>query len=101
MTLIRTFSDFIVVPVIYNGFYLLTGERSLEEFSMLGEVRSLIPGRVNIMALTATATKLTRQKVVRILGMRSPVVVSISPQTQHRLLDWRKEKRGGYVCCRN
>ena len=46
---------------------------------MLGEVQSLNPSRVNIMALTATASRQTRQKVVRILGMKSPVVVSISP----------------------
>lgn len=54
---------------------------------MLGEVRSLIPTRVNIMALTATATKSTRQKVVSILGMINPVVVSISPHKPN-ILYW-------------
>lgn len=54
---------------------------------MLGEVRSLIPTGVNIMALMATATKLTRQKVVSILGMINPVVVSISPHKPN-ILYW-------------
>lgn len=54
---------------------------------MLGEVRSLIPTRVNITALTATATKSTRQKVVSILGMINPVVVSISPHKPN-ILYW-------------
>ncbi len=46
---------------------------------MLGEVRSLIPSGVHLMALTATATVPTRQKVIRILGMKNPAVISRSP----------------------
>ena len=35
------------------------------EFTRLGEVRSLIPPHVNVLALTATATKETRKAVVK------------------------------------
>ena len=42
-------------------------------------MRSLVPETVRIMALTATATKLTRCDVSKILGMVCPVVVSVSP----------------------
>ena len=49
------------------------------EFSRLGEVRSLIPKDVNVMALTATATRSLRGAVCKTLGMDNPVVVTVSP----------------------
>lgn len=49
------------------------------EFSHLGEIRSIIPEGVHVMALTATATKATRQFVIRKLNMYDPVIISISP----------------------
>ena len=42
-------------------------------------MRSLIPETVRIMALTATATKHTRQAVVKCLKMVHPAIVSVSP----------------------
>ena len=46
----------------------------------LGEVRSLIPKDVNVMALTATATRSLRGAVCKTLGMDNPVVVvTVSP----------------------
>ena len=42
-------------------------------------VRSLLPGKVNIMALTAIANKLTRRAVCCSLGMISPVIVCQVP----------------------
>ena len=45
----------------------------------LGEVRSLIPEHVRIMALTATATESLRASVIDMLGMTRPVVISLSP----------------------
>lgn len=36
-----------------------------------------------MMALTATATKVTRQEVCRLLGMPSPYIVSISPNREN------------------
>ena len=45
----------------------------------IGEVRSLLPARVNVMALTATATVKLRMDVSRIIGMRNELVVFRSP----------------------
>ena len=56
-----------------------SGVKSLEEFANLGEIRSLIPSNIQLMALTATATKQSRQVICHTLGMKKPVVVSQSP----------------------
>ena len=45
----------------------------------LGEIRSLLPPSVRVMALTATATNAVRCSVTRTLGMDKPVVVALSP----------------------
>ena len=45
----------------------------------VGELCSLFPVGVNIMALTATATKQVRMRVCRILGMAHPFIVALSP----------------------
>lgn len=39
----------------------------------------LLPPRVNVMALTATAMKSLHTTVCRILGMKNPYVVTVSP----------------------
>ena len=49
------------------------------EFSQLGEVRSIIPESVNVMALTATATKTIRASIIKILDMQTPTVISVHP----------------------
>lgn len=49
------------------------------DFARLGEVRSLIPPHVNILALTAIATKATRKVVVKRLSMKSPEIISVTP----------------------
>ncbi len=45
----------------------------------LGEVRSLLPEQVKIMALTATATKMVLTYVAYTLGMEKPIVIALSP----------------------
>ena len=55
------------------------GESFRHEFSRLGEIRSVIPEGVNVMALTATATRTTRNDVIKSLDMQTPVIVSIPP----------------------
>ena len=75
----------LVVSIVYNGshndffFLLCRGEEFRKEYSRLGEVRSILPQNVHVMALTATATKVIRSNVCEVLGMESPVLVSISP----------------------
>ena len=46
-------------------FYLyFRGDCFRREFSRLGELRSVIPENVNVMALTATATVSTRREIM-------------------------------------
>ena len=49
------------------------------EFSRLGEVQSLIPSNVKVMALTATATSPTRKEIMKRLDMKKAVVVYLPP----------------------
>ena len=63
--------------------YICRGENFRKEFFNLGEVRSLIPTDVNIMALTATATVQTRKAICKTLGMVAPILVVESPNKPH------------------
>lgn len=63
-----------------------------KEFSHLGEIRSLLPEDVHLMALTATATKATRQHIVRILNMQKFTVVSASPMKTNLIYYVAKKK---------
>lgn len=49
----------------------------------MGDVRSLIPESVRIMALTATATKSTRHNIMKVLGMIQPAVIAVSPNKEN------------------
>ena len=55
------------------------GQSFRKVFAHLGEVRSLIPEDVRVVALTATATVHTRKAVCKLLGMVDPA----TKQTQH------------------
>ena len=48
------------------------------DFSRLGELRSLLPKQVNILALTATATQTLQNHVISVLGMIDPIVIETS-----------------------
>ena len=45
----------------------------------MNELRSLLPVKVNIMALTATATSALRMNVSRIIGMKNELIISKLP----------------------
>ena len=75
----RPTCSFIVMITKFLFYLLCRGDDFRVEFSRLGEVRSLIPKGVHIMALTATATRSLRRAVCRTLGMDDPVVVTVSP----------------------
>ena len=49
------------------------------EFARLGEIRSLLPPGVNVMALTATATSTLRASVMKMLSIQQAVVIAVSP----------------------
>ena len=55
------------------------GDNFRVSFSKIGELRSLLPDKVSIMALTATATTETLKIVTDRLSLRNPVVVGITP----------------------
>ena len=67
---------FYYVP-IYSNFN--RGETFRGTLLRLGEIRSFQPEGVPIMALTATATQTLQHEIARILGMRGPTVISVSP----------------------
>lgn len=55
------------------------GETFRKLLLRIGEIRSLLPSNVNIMALTATASKQLRIDVSRIIGMSDELVVAKPP----------------------
>ena len=59
--------------------FICRGDDFRTEFAHLGEVRSLLPPGVCVLALTATATKSLRSAVCRTLGMKNPYHVTVSP----------------------
>ena len=60
--------------------YHFRGLTFRKAFARIGEVRSIIPQRVYVMALTATATKATRRCIIQKLGMANTKVINISPE---------------------
>ena len=60
--------------------YKYRGDDFRVEFSRIGELRSILPTNVNVMALTVTATISIRLSVMKLLGMREPTVIQISPE---------------------
>ena len=64
---------------IKSNLFFCRGESFREEFNNLGEARSIIPRSVNIIALTATATKATREFVQRCLCMTNCFVIQKLP----------------------
>ena len=65
----------------YNacGFTYFRGDSFRRAFVVIGEDRSIIPSHVNIMALTATATKETLEVVKCHLCLVNPVIIGLSP----------------------
>ena len=57
----------------------MQGKTFQKEFGNLGEVRSLIPKNVRIMALTATATSHTCEIICKLLGIVDAVIVAEPP----------------------
>lgn len=83
-------------------FCFYRGEKFRTEFLCLDEVRSIVPESVRVMALTATATKTTRQFIIKSLCMQSPEIISISPDKDniiYTVLDKPKEGIKEYFKC--
>ena len=55
------------------------GDEFRREFARIGELRSIIPSNMNLMALTATASNSLQRQVMKTLGMRNASAISIPP----------------------
>lgn len=56
------------------------GDKFRIQFAYLGEIRSIIPSDVNILALTATASHTTFTTVCKRLSLINPILIGCSPQ---------------------
>ena len=65
------------------------GETFRTELIRLGEVRSLLPDGVNVMALTATATNSLRYSISHTIGMLNPFVIAVAPCKQNLMYSVR------------
>jgi len=59
------------------------GDRFRVTFSHIGDIRSLIPKQVKIMALTATASENTLRIAVKRLSLKDPVIIALSPYREN------------------
>lgn len=59
------------------------GKSFRQDYGRIGEVLSLLPDGVNVMALTATASVSSRTSIVSSLMMRNPHIISISPHKKN------------------
>ena len=57
-------------------FFICRGDTFRWSFSRLGEIRSIIPPSINVMALTATASRATTKVIIRTLGMQKKLHTS-------------------------
>ena len=55
------------------------GDSFRKAFAEIGDLRSTIPSSVNVLALTATATKETFDVIVKRLSLENPTVVALPP----------------------
>ena len=66
--------------------YNYRGVNFRQEFSNIGEIRSLLPRRTNIMALTATANVTTQQKIIKSLEMKEVIRICKMPNVPNLFL---------------
>ena len=66
------------------------GDSFREEYSTLGELRSIIRDEVNFLALTATASRPTKERIFRSLSMLQPKTIYITPKKMYSV----KRKEG-------
>ena len=69
------------------------GKEFRKEFSKLGDLRGFFPSGLHFMALTATASKSTRNAVIRMLGMTKPVMI-VRPPDKLNIVYSVSEKNG-------
>lgn len=50
---------------------------------LVGEIRSFLPKQVPFLALTATASPLTREKIIKSLSLKKCLEISVSPNREN------------------
>ncbi len=81
MLLRQVYKENLVALVIDEAHCVQTwGESFRIAFAEIGNLRSIIPSEVNIMALTATVTQKTFKTILERLALRHPKIISVSPQ---------------------
>ena len=80
MFLSSAYKERLVAVVVDEAHCVKTwGDEFRTAFAHIGELRSLIPSRINILALTATATSRTLNIVTQRLSMVHPTLVALPP----------------------
>ena len=80
MLVSKVFKEKLVALVVDEAHCIkMWGDQFRKAFSMIGNLRSIIPSNVNVMALTAIATTETYQCALRQISMSDPVLVALSP----------------------
>ncbi len=80
MLLSQPYRDKLVALVVDEAHCVkLWGDKFRRVFGEIGDLRSLISGNVQVMALTATATEETLSIVTKKLSMRKPTLIALSP----------------------
>ena len=64
----------------------IRGESFRSTLLQLGEIRSILPEKINVMALTATITQLVRMQLQKLLEMKDHVHCTQSMQAKYYLL---------------
>ena len=62
-----------------SDYFYIKGTTFHEALSRIGELRSLIPEKTQVMALTATATRSLRLELTDTIGMKNPMTVVLPP----------------------
>ena len=80
MLLSKTYQEKLVALVVDEAHCVKKwGDRFRTAFAQIGELRSIIPKKVKILALTATATSMTYHVVCERLSMVDPLLVAMPP----------------------
>ena len=61
------------------SFIHISGETFREDFRRLGELRSIFPSTIKVMAVTATATSSTRKDIIKTLCMVDEKLIYLPP----------------------
>jgi len=65
--------------IIVDFFFCCRGKNFRTDFAHIGEIRSLLPKKTNLMALTATSNLATRRMVIRSLEMHGCYIKAQNP----------------------